>query len=231
MAATSAARQRRIETRQLMFMGHWVAAHLDYYFAHWGYWTVLVGIMLESAGIPLPGETILIVASTLAASKHQLNIFYVGVIAVVAATTGDNIGFAVGMYGGRPLLDRYGHLFRIHAEVIDKGERLIERRGALAVFFARFIAGLRFLAGPLAGILRMRWAKFFLFNALGAIAWVTVITSLAYFFGPALESALSHAGWAVLAALVLGGAAYWWWHRRRRRNEDEPDRSQERKAA
>jgi len=210
-------------------MGHWVAAHLDYYFAHWGYWTVLVGIMLESAGIPLPGETILIVASTLAATKHELNIFLVAVVAVVAATTGDNMGFAAGRYGGRPLLDRYGRLFRINAEVIDKGERLIERRGAVAIFFARFIAGLRFLAGPIAGVLRMRWRRFFLFNALGAIAWVTVITGLAYFFGPALESALRHAGWAVLAAVIVGGAAYWWWRRRRR--EEEPDHSQERKAA
>ncbi|MGE5321382.1 MAG: DedA family protein [Actinomycetota bacterium] len=207
-------------------MGHWVAVHLNYYFAHWGYWTVLVGIMLESAGIPLPGETVLIVASTLAASKHQLNIFVVAVIAVAAATTGDNIGFAAGRYGGRPLLDQYGHLFHINAGVIEKGERLIERRGAMAVFFARFIAGLRFLAGPIAGVLRMPWRRFFLFNALGAMAWVTVITSLAYFFGPALESVLRHAGWAVLAALAAGVAAYFWWRRR-----NEADRPHERKAA
>ena len=149
----------------------------------------------------------------------------VGIIAVVAATTGDNIGFAVGLYGGRPLLERYGHLLHIRSELIEKGERLIECRGAVAVFFARFIAGLRFLAGPLAGVLRMRWKRFFLFNALGAVAWVSMITSLAYFLGAALESVLRHASWAIVAVLVAA-AAYWWWYRTR-----GPGGSHERKAA
>lgn len=208
----------------LSLMGHWLAGHLEYFFAHWGYWTVLVGILLESAGLPLPGETILIVASTLAASKHQLNIFYVAVIAVVAATTGDNIGFAVGKFGACPLLDRYGHFFHIHPETIRKGERLFQRRGAAAVFFARFIAGLRVLAGPLAGVLKMRWRKFLIFNALGALAWVTVITTLGYFFGTALESVLRHASW-VIALVVAGGAVWWWWRRREEREQVEEDKA------
>lgn len=198
-------------------MGQWITGHLEYSFSHWGYWTVLVGIMLESAGIPIPGETILIIASTLAASTHQLNIFIVAAIAIAAATGGDNVGFAVGRHAGRPLLLRYRHLFHISSEVIHKGEQLVQRRGAVAIFFARFIAGLRFLAGPLAGMLHMPWRRFLIFNALGAIAWVATISSLAYFFGPALESALRSSGW-VLAIFIFGMAAFYFWRSWRKRD-------------
>lgn len=201
-------------------MGQWVTGHLDYYFAHWGYWTVLAGILLESAGVPVPGETILIFASALAASKHQLNIFLVAVIAVAAATTGDNIGFALGRYIGCPLLERYGRFFHIEQATIRKGERLFQRRGAAAVFFARFIAGLRVLAGPLAGVLHMPWRRFLIFNASGAVCWVAVIATLGYFFGTALESALRHVSWAIAAVVVLAGAVWWWRRRSSHRSHD-----------
>lgn len=206
-------------------MGHWITSQLEYCFAHWGYWTVLVGIMLESAGIPVPGETILIIASILAASTHQLNIFIVTAIAVAAATGGDNLGFAVGRHAGRPLLVRYRHLFHISPEVIDKGEQLVQRRGAVAVFLARFIAGLRFLAGPLAGILHMPWWRFLVFNALGAVAWVATISSLAYFFGPALESALQNSGWVIAVVIIGAAACYFWRSRRKRRKIPEETRA------
>jgi membrane protein DedA with SNARE-associated domain len=198
-------------------MEQWITSQLEYCFAHWGYWTVLVGIMLESAGIPVPGETILIIASTLAASSHQLNIFMVAAIAVAAATGGDNLGFAVGRHAGRPLLVRYRHVLHIGPAVIQKGEQLMLRRGAVTVFFARFIAGLRFLAGPLAGVLRMSWRRFLVFNALGAIAWVATICSLAYLFGPALESALQNSGWVLAVAVVACAAFYFWRSRRKHR--------------
>lgn len=212
---SNAVRQRRCYAPQLTGMGHWVSGHLDYYFAHWGYWTVLVGILLESAGVPVPGETILIAATTLAASNHQLNIFLVAAIAVAAAITGDNIGFALGRHIGCPLLERYGSIFHIRPDTIRRGERLFQRRGAAAVFFARFIAGLRVLAGPLAGILQMQWRRFLIFNALGAVAWVSAITTLGYFFGQKLESVLRHTTWTILA-LAAAVAAYWWWHSKRR---------------
>jgi membrane-associated protein len=144
---------------------------------------VFFGILFENAGIPLPGETILIVASVLARTKHQLSIAEVAVIPVLAAITGDNLGFALGRYGGRPLLDRYRHVFHIEEETVRKGESLFTRRGGMAVFFARFITGLRVVAGPMAGALRMHWYSFLLFNALGAVGWVGVITTLGLFFG------------------------------------------------
>jgi membrane-associated protein len=199
-------------------MGHWVTSQLEYCFAHWGYWTVLVGIMLENAGIPVPGETILIIASTLAASSHQLNIFVVAAIAIGSATAGDNLGFALGRHAGRRLLLHYRRVLHIRPALIRKGEQLLQRRGAAAIFFARFIAGLRFLAGPLAGVLRMPWRRFLVFNALGAIAWVATISSLAYFFGPALKSALENSDWAI-AILVVSIAAFYFWRSRRKRQE------------
>ncbi|HKR82786.1 MAG TPA: DedA family protein [Terriglobales bacterium] len=202
-------------------VGHLVSAHLNYYFDYYGYWTVLFGLLAESAGVPLPGETILILATLQASTRHQMNVVYVAVVAVVAATMGDNLGYLLGCKGGRPLLDRYRHVFHVKAATIRRGEELIERHGAVAVFFARFVAALRVLAGPLAGTLRMRWRSFLFFNALGAIAWVTTIVTLAYFFGPSLESALKHASWTIIGLLVVAVAFYWWHHARANRGEQD----------
>jgi len=202
-------------------MGHWVGDHLNYYFAHYGYWTILVGIMLESAGIPLPGETILIVASIQAATNHQLNIFVVAAVAIFAAVVGDNLGYAAGRYGGRPLFNRYRKTLHIEESTICRGEELFAKHGSVTVFFARFIAGLRFLAGPLAGVLRMKWRRFMLFNALGAVAWVGVFVTLAYFFGEAFVRVLHHASW-VIAAAVVAAVLYAWWRFARRKAATRP---------
>ncbi len=112
------------------------------------------------------------------------------------------------------MLDRYRHAFHVKGESIRRGEELIERHGAVAIFSARFIAALRVLAGPLAGMLRMRWKRFFLFNALGAISWVAMITTLAYLLGPSIESALKHASWGITGVLATAAAILWWFHRR-----------------
>jgi membrane protein DedA with SNARE-associated domain len=149
----------------------------------YGYWAVALALLLENAGIPVPGETILLLASFLAYSQHELQLFWIIVTATVAATLGDNLGFAVGYYGGRKLLDRYQSTFRIHPATLARGEELFARYGALTILFARFVFGMRMIAGPIAGVLRMPWRKFFLFNFLGAAAWVTVISSAGYFFG------------------------------------------------
>lgn len=114
-------------------MTHWVVTHLDYFFAHYGYWTVFIGILLERAGVPLPGETILILASVFARTQHRLSIAEVAIVAAIAAVTGDNIGFAAGRYGGRPLLDRYRHVFHIEDATVRKGESLFTRHEGMAV--------------------------------------------------------------------------------------------------
>jgi membrane-associated protein len=183
-----------------------VFEQLSAYFAHYGYWTLAVALLLENAGVPVPGETILITASVLARTGQSLSLPVIVVVATLAATLGDNLGFALGHWGGRRLLDRYRAFFRIRPEAIARGERIFRRYGPVTVFAARFIVGLRVFAGPLAGVLRMHWARFAAFNALGALTWVTVIASVGYAFGrqvPALLRTMRTANLALLAIVVL----------------------------
>ncbi len=164
-------------------MGERLFELLRGYFAVHGYWTLGLALLLENAGIPVPGETVLLFASFLAYSEHRLNLPWIILTATLAATLGDNIGYAVGHHGGRPLLDRYRHIFHIPARHVQRGERLFARYGCHTIFFARFVFGMRVIAGPLAGVLRMPWREFALFNFLGALLWVTVISTLGYIFG------------------------------------------------
>ena len=125
------------------------------YFAAYGYWTLFFALLLENAGIPLPGETILLFASFLAFSEQQLQLPWIILTGTVAATLGDNLGYSIGRRGGRPLLDRYLRVLPIRRQTmergIEKGEELFRRHGDLTIFFARFIFGMRIIAGPLAG--------------------------------------------------------------------------------
>lgn len=156
---------------------------LRVYFREYGYWTVAVVLLLENAGIPVPGETVLLFAGFLAFSEHQLQLRYIILLGIVAATLGDNLGYYLGLRGGRPLLMRYRKIFRIRQSTLEKGEEIFRRHGAVTIFFARFIFGLRIIAGPLAGTLRMPWKIFVLFNFLGAALWVTVIAGAGFVFG------------------------------------------------
>jgi membrane-associated protein len=186
------------------------------FFHHYGYWAVGLALLLENAGIPVPGETILLFASFLAFSQGKLHLPWIIVIGTVACTLGDNIGYLIGSRGGRPLLERYRKLFHISPEMIANGERLFERRGALTVFLARFIFGMRIIAGPLAGVLRMPWKRFVLFNFLGAICWVTVISLVGYFFGSQwdrLMHIVKNANLAILILLAIFGLVHWLRHR------------------
>jgi membrane-associated protein len=187
------------------------------YLALWGYWAVGAALLLENAGLPVPGETILLLASFMAYSEHKLALPWIIVVGLCAATLGDNIGFAIGSYGGRPLLERYQRTLRIRPAVIARGEELFARYGAATIFVARFIAGLRIIAGPLAGVLRMPWRKFLLFNFLGAVLWVSVIASVGYLFGKhwdALVDLVQDANIAV-AIVVVVVCGFFWWKRRR----------------
>jgi len=198
-------------------MGHHLFAILKSHMANHGYLTVAVALLLENAGLPVPGETVLLFASFLAYSEHRLSLPLVILTGVIAATLGDNIGFALGHYGGRPLLVRYQRLFRISDAVIDRGERLMQRYGPPIIFVARFIFGLRVVAGPLAGVLGMGWAAFALYNFLGAALWVTVIASVGYFFGSRWHALMHMMGRANMAIFVVAAAVagvLWWRHHR-----------------
>jgi len=186
--------------------------------AHYGYGAVAGALLLENAGLPVPGETVLLLASFLAFSEHRLRLPYIILVGIFAATIGDNIGFAVGVYGGRPLLERYRKTLRIRPATISRGEDLFLRYGAATVFVARFITGMRVIAGPLAGVLRMDWRKFVIFNFLGAALWVTVISSAGFLFGKHwddLVEILRDANVAVVAGVCILLAILWWRRRRR----------------
>lgn len=149
----------------------------------------------------MPGETILIVATVMARTRHDLNIVDIAAVAVVAATVGDNLGFPLGRYGGYRLLRRFHSALHISESGIDRAEALFHRHGSLAVFIGRFIAGMRIVVGPLVGVLGMEWSRFLFFNALGAIAWVSTIVTLASFLGASFESVFRKDGWLIATAI------------------------------
>jgi membrane protein DedA with SNARE-associated domain len=197
-------------------MGQHIFETLREYLTLYGYWAVAGSLLLENAGLPVPGETILLLASFLAYSERSLHLPTIIVVATVAAVIGDNLGYWIGHRGGRSLLDRYQHLLRIRRGTIERGERLFQRYGPSTVFVARFIAGMRILAGPLAGALRMDWRKFVLWNFLGAIVWVGVITAIGYLLGSNWELLVRVVKHLHLSAIVIAAVVVLlvWWRRR-----------------
>lgn len=195
---------------------HWVFELLRGFFDDHGYWTVFLALLLENAGIPVPGETILLFASFLAFDEQSLRMPYIILLGIMAATLGDNIGYWIGRRGGRALLERYSTFFRISHKTIEHGEKLFQQHGNKTIFFARFVFGLRIIAGPMAGVLRMPWSRFWIFNFLGATLWVTAISFLGYKFGEHWEELIKvmgrvNAGLGVIAIYV----AYTVWRRYR----------------
>ena len=167
-------------------------------------------IGMESLGIPLPGEIVL-VSAALMSSHHQLavNPVGVGVAAVIGAVVGDSIGYAIGHRFGMKLFDRLGKRFPKHfgPSHVTFAERLFARWGVWAVFFGRFIAILRILAGPLAGALKMRYSHFLAANAAGGLCWAGGTTALVYYAGVAAERWLSRFSWIGLIVAVVCGLA------------------------
>jgi membrane protein DedA with SNARE-associated domain len=200
-------------------MGQSILDFLRNLIAQYGYWAVGVTLLLENAGLPVPGETVLLLASVLAYSREELQLSYIIVVGVCAATLGDNLGYFIGYRGGRRVFDRYRSTFRIKPGTILRGERLFDQYGAVTIFFARFIFGLRVIAGPLAGVLNMPWKRFAIFNFLGALLWVTVISFAGYKFGKhwdVLTEYLERFN-VLIAAVVVVILIAWLWRRKRNR--------------
>jgi membrane protein DedA with SNARE-associated domain len=158
----------------------------------YGYLAVAGFVMLEDFGVPVPGETILILGAVYAGTG-RLNVFAVALVGFVAAVLGDNIGFAIGHFGGRPLIERYGRYVLITRERLDKATNFFERQGAKVVVAARFVEGLRQANGIIAGISGMHWLRFLIFNAIGAALWVAVWTSVGYLSGSHIDTIYSTA--------------------------------------
>ena len=179
---------------------------------------LLVGLVIgvESLGIPLPGEIIL-VSSALLSSQGHVNPWIVGACATAGAIVGDSIGYAIGRRGGRPLLEKLGRRFPKHfsAGHVATAEASFERWGMWAVFFGRFVALLRIFAGPLAGVLRMPYWKFLIANVLGGIGWAGGTTAVIYYVGVVAEPWLKRFSWLGLLIAVLFGAGSFLLVRRR----------------
>ncbi|KJK35139.1 membrane protein [Streptomyces variegatus] len=169
----------------------------------------LVGVVigLESLGIPLPGEIILVSSALLASQHGDIDPVVLGASATAGAIIGDSIGYAIGRKGGRPLLAWLGKKFPKHFSEghIATAERSFEKWGMWAVFFGRFVALLRIFAGPLAGVLRMPYWKFAIANVLGGILWAGGTTAVIYYVGIVAESWLKRFSWLGLVAAVLVG--------------------------
>lgn len=169
----------------------------------------LVGLVigLESLGIPLPGEIILVSSALLSSQQDHINPVILGACAGAGAIIGDSIGYAIGRKGGRPLLAWLGRKFPKHFSEanIATAERSFEKWGMWAVFFGRFVALLRIFAGPLAGVLRMPYWKFLIANVLGGIIWAGGTTAVIYYIGVVAEAWLKRFSWLGLAAAVLIG--------------------------
>jgi len=152
-----------------------------------GYLAVAGFVFLEDFGIPVPGETILIAAAVYAGAG-QLNVVVVGIVALAAAIAGDNVGFAIGHFGGRRLALRWGKYVFLTPHRLDTAEKFFDRHGAKVVTVARFIEGLRQANGIVAGIACMPWwRKFAPFNALGAALWVAVWVTVGYLAGSRID--------------------------------------------
>src|SRR5262249_7145112 len=176
-------------------------AHL---IADYGLLVVAVVIGLESIGLPFPGESVLILAGIFAGTRHELNIFWVIVVAAIAAIVGQAIGYVMGREFGYRLLLRYGPYVRVTESRIKLGEYLFLRHGRKIIVVARFVPLLRSLAGILAGANRMPWLQFMLANSAGAFAWAAVFGIASYFLGHQVEHVAGPVMIAIgIAALIL----------------------------
>lgn len=188
---------------------------------HYGYLGVGGMLFLEDFGVPVPGEVMLIAAAVFAGAG-QMNIVLVFVVAVIAAVIGDNIGFVVGHFGGRPLAERFGRYVFLTPERLERAEVFFNRHGGKVVAVARFIEGLRQVNGLLAGIVGMHWLKFLSFNALGAALWVGTWCAAGYLAGQhivEIYDTFERYKWYVVAAVVVVGAIVITHRVRRRRAE------------
>lgn len=173
---------------------------------HYGYLAVAGLVLLEDFGVPVPGETVLILGAVYAGTG-RLSIVLVALLGFIGALVGDNLGFAIGHFGGRRLAERYGRYVFLTPERLDKATGFFDRHGGKVIVIARFVEGLRQANGIIAGTTGMRWERFLVFNAIGAALWVLVWTSVGYFSGSHIDTiyrdATRYDGYLAVAVAVL----------------------------
>ncbi|WP_229076112.1 DedA family protein [Actinoplanes sp. DH11] len=194
----------------------------------WGYLAIGGVIGVESFGVPAPGQTIMVAAS-IYAGAGRMNIWIVAIISFVAAVVGDNIGYWIGLRGGRKAVHRWGKYIFVTPERLERAEKFFARRGNRIIVVARFIDGLRQLNGVIAGITKMPWRTFLLYNAIGAAIWVGWWCTVAHLLGTHIVEIMAHAHkytWVAVVVVALAVGAYAFWHfrylRRRRAKHAAP---------
>jgi membrane protein DedA with SNARE-associated domain len=201
-----------------------------------GYPAVTLFILIESAGIPLPGESIVLLASFYGATNGRLQLPIIIVCAAFGAIIGDNIGYLIGRTGGRKFVERFGRFFFVKVEHLDKAEKFFARHGAKTVFFGRFVSLLRIWAAFLAGVNKMHWRTFLFYNGLGGIVWATYVALLGYLAGHVfhehfdqVEHLVHTIGWvglALVGLLILGVVVLYYVRRARNRQKAQIARSE-----
>jgi membrane protein DedA with SNARE-associated domain len=174
-------------------------------FARYGYATVFVGVMLENAGLPVPGETALLAGAAMA-HFGRLSLVWVILTAIGGAIIGDNIGFLIGRRGGRAFVERFGSKLGLTRRRLAQFDRFFDRHGAKTVFIARFVTGLRVFGAVLAGGSELRWRTFLVYNASGAAVWATTIGVAGFLLGHSweqLERWIGRSGVVALAVVVV----------------------------
>ena len=187
-------------------------------FTTYGYWIVFFGVMLENAGLPVPGETILLAAGFCASLGH-FSLPMVMLIAATGAVLGDNCGYWLGHRVGRGVVLKYGRYVMLTEARFHGMELFFARHGDKTVLVARFITGFRVFTALFAGVSGMRWRTFFMFNVIGAISWAIVMALLGYFFGKSwhlLEQYIKGAGFVLAGVALVAFVAYQLLKRRRR---------------
>jgi len=196
---------------------HGLPAVISHSIHDYGYFAVAIGILLEDFGLPAPGETLLITGA-IGASTGSLNIYLLLLLAWAGAVVGDNIGYAIGNFGGHHLLVRYGGRIGITADRLKHVEKFFDHYGGWVIVFARFVVILRQFNGIVAGTLGMHWLHFLVLNAIGAALWVGFWGGLAYWLGKGIFvyvqefHQLTPLLVAVAVLFIIGVAAYIWWH-------------------
>jgi len=187
-------------------------------FIKYGYWALFFGVALENAGLPLPGETLLLAAGFFAARGHFTLLTVIGV-ALVGAVLGDNAGYLVGRKVGRNALISYGHHVFLTTARLERIDIFFSKYGSKTIFIARFVTGLRVFAALCAGAAHMPWASFFSYNVAGAILWSITISLVGYFFGDhwdLLEKWIKGSGVFTLVFIILIAFLRWLYLKKRR---------------
>jgi LPXTG-motif cell wall-anchored protein len=179
---------------------------LSVVFARYGYWVIFFGVMLENGGVPVPGETVLLFAGFLA-HQGQINLVRAILTGIAGATIGDSLGYCLGSFGGKALIEKYRKRLGFFARHFDSAEKYYLKHGQWAVFVARFITGLRMFSGIFAGSFKMSYLRFLVFDFSGAVIWATVICCVGYFFGSNWDRVVhlvKDFNWIVLSLLGIG---------------------------